>query len=90
MKYYIFYRENDNFDDILNDNSLKNLFDLKLKWKHYLMVGSDHISDETYSYIVIKYGDDLKNMSDIIADRKPVPFVDYTPDRQRPNKFKKL
>lgn len=90
MKYFIFYRESNDFKDILSDACLKKLFQHKLKWKNYLMVGSDKVNDETYSYILLKYGDDLKNKNDVFKDRKPVPFIDYTPDSKRPSKFKNL
>jgi hypothetical protein len=90
MKYYIFYRESDNFHDIMSDNGLKKLFGFQLKWNNYLMLGSDKVSDETYSYILLKYGDDLKNAENIFINRKPIPFVDYTPDKKRPEKFKNL
>lgn len=90
IKYYIFYRENNNFDDILNDMNLKKMFSIKIFWSQYLLVGSEKMTDELYSYILLKYGDDLKNVKDIIPDRKPIPFVDYIPEKNRPEKFKKL
>jgi len=90
MNYFIFYREDDKFDDILSDKNMKKLFGFKLKWKHYLMVGSDKVNNELYSYILLKYGDDMKNMYDIFSDRTPRPFIDYNPDPKRPERFKKL
>ena len=32
MKYYTFYRENNNFDDIEKDNIVKKFADTKIKW----------------------------------------------------------
>lgn len=90
IKYFIFYREDNSFDDILSDANFKKLFCIKIYWSQYLLLGSDKITDELYSYILLKYGDDLKNVKDIIPDRKPIPFVDYTPDKNRPEKFKNL
>jgi hypothetical protein len=90
MKYYIFYREDNNFDDILTDTIIKKLFDFKIKWSQYLMLGSSKVSSETYSYMLLKYGDDLKRKSDIFIDRSPVPRKDYTLDSRRPKKFENL
>ena len=33
MKYYTFYRENDDFEDILKDNILKPIIDTKIKFE---------------------------------------------------------
>lgn len=90
MKYYILYREDDNFDDILSDSNIKKLFLLKIKYHQHIILGGDEIPDDLQSYIMLKYGDDIKDMSNVFIDRKPVPFVDYTPNRDRPEKFKKL
>lgn len=90
MKYYIFYRENDNFDDILFDKSIKKLFNFKIKYNQYLILGGEDIPEDLQSYIMLKYGDDIKDNSNVFIDRKPVPFVDYVPDYNRPKKFKKL
>ena len=90
MKYYIFYREDNKFNDILSDNNIKKLFNLKIKYNQYLILGGEDIPEDLQSYIMLKYGDDIKNNSHIFTDRKPVPFVDYTPERNRPDKFKKL
>jgi hypothetical protein len=88
MKYLIFYREDNSFDDILNDPAISKLFDLKLSYYQHIILGSSKITNEIYSYIIIKYGDDLKNTSDIFIDRSPKPGIDYMQDPKRPNKFK--
>ena len=90
MKYFIFYREDNNFDDILTDKNIKKCFHYKLNWYQYLILGTDSMKDETQSYLVLKYGDDIKDKSYVFPDRKPVPFVDYEPDRKRPKKFTNL
>lgn len=90
MKYFIFYRENDNFDDLLSEKDILKHFSLKLKWHQYLILGSDEICQEYQSYLVLKYGDDLRDKSNIFIDRTPKPFIDYHPDRNRPKKFEKL
>ena len=87
MKYYIFYRENNKFDDILNDSSIKRFISLKLTWFQYLMIGlSDKSNDRHYSYITLKYGEDIRKLDTI--DRTPIPMVDYIPKKDK-NTFSK-
>lgn len=88
MKYYTFYRENNNFKDILNDPILKKNIDEVITWYQHLVIGLFESSktDQTSSYITLKYGDEMKN--DIIKDFSPVPGVDYVPKKDI-NKFKK-
>ena len=90
MKYFTFYRESDDFKDILQDANLKKIFDFKIRYHQHIIIGGEDIPEDIQSYILLKYGDDLKNNIDIFIDRKPVPFIDYTPDPSRPDKFKKL
>lgn len=90
MKYFIIYKEDSNFDEILHDYNIKKLFDFKLRFSQHLILGGEDIPEEVQSYILLKYGDDIKNSKDIFIDRKPLPFIDYTPDSSRPTKFKKL
>ena len=90
MKYYIFYREDSNFDDILHDTNTKKLFEFKIRYSQHLILGGEDIPEDIQSYIMLKYGDDMKDKKDIFIDRKPVPFIDYTPESNRPEKFKKL
>lgn len=85
MKYYTFYRENNNFDDILNDINLKKTIKFKIKWKSYLMIGIPE-DERQFSYITLKYGDDIKPPD--IKDFTPVPGVDYVPKKDK-NKFTK-
>jgi hypothetical protein len=78
MKYYIFFREDNKFDDILKDIILKKLIDQKISWYQHLMIGM--IEDEkTTSYITLKYGDEMVN--EVVKDHSPIPGVDYTPKR---------
>ena len=87
MKTFIFKRQDNNFSDILNDPSLKNIFKTQLSWdKHILLYSEDNIDPEVVSYILLKYGDDIFN----ITDFSPVPYVDYQPDPNRPEKYKNV
>lgn len=75
---YTFYRESNNFDDILNDPVLKKHIHMKISWQGYLRIGLDDYEEKQKSYIILKYGDELKNNC-LVTDRTPVPFVDYQP-----------
>lgn len=78
MKYFTFKRESDNFDDILSDSIIKKLLINKIRWSQHLLVGiSEDGNDGNFSYITLKYGDDM--ITDIVPDRSPVIFKDYTP-----------
>jgi hypothetical protein len=83
MKYYTFYRESNNFDDILSDVIIKKFADTKLHWYKYLMVGiSESIkdSDQYYSLLTLKYGEDM--VSSVCKDFTPVAGVDYIPKKR--------
>ena len=86
MKYYTFYRENNNFDDILNDTIVKKIIDEKLRWYQYLIIGMNEKHEQSFSYITLKYGDEMKQ--ELVKDFTPIPGVDYIPKRDA-NQFKK-
>lgn len=87
MKYYTFYRENNNFDDILQDTNIKKIIKFKIIWYQHLMIGiGNNGNDRHYSYITLKYGEDIK-LPDVM-DRTPIPNVDYIPKKDK-TKFKK-
>ena len=87
MKYYTFYRENNNFDDILNDQIIKKIIDEKLRWFQYLIIGMNEKHEQTFSYITLKYGDEMKQ--ELVKDFSPVPGIDYIPKRDA-NQYKKV
>jgi hypothetical protein len=89
MKYYTFYRENNNFNDLLKDPIVKKIVDIKIRWTNYLMIGIESYSngnDQNFSYITLKYGDDM--VDSLCKDFTPMPNVDYVPDKNT-NKFNK-
>ena len=88
MKYYTFYRENNDFKDILNDPLVKKIADTKIRWYQYLTVGIQDTptNSQSFSLITLKYGDDMKQPD--FADFTPVPGVDYIPKKDA-SKFKK-
>ena len=79
MKYYTFYRENNNFDDILNDQIIKKIIDEKMRWYQYLIIGMNDKHEQTFSYITLKYGDEMKQ--ELVRDFSPIPDVDYIPKK---------
>ena len=79
MKYYTFYRENNNFDDILNDQIIKKIIEEKMRWYQYLIIGMNDKHEQTFSYITLKYGDEMKQ--ELVKDFSPIPGIDYVPKR---------
>ena len=81
MKYYTFYRESNNFDDILNDAMLKKSIDEVIRWYQYLIIGyydSTKASSNSI-YISLTYGDEMTN--NLVKDYSPIPGVDYVPKK---------
>ena len=80
MKYYTFHRESNNFIDILTDNNIKQNVCLKITFRNRLIIGfKNKVEDSILGYIVLKYGDDIVNLTD--KDYTPKPDIDYTPKR---------
>jgi hypothetical protein len=48
------------------------------------------VKPEIESYIMLRYGDDIKTWDHVRKDFSPVPYVDYIPDPKRPEKFKNV
>ena len=82
MKFYTFYRESDNFDDILRDKELKKYIGHKIKWVCHLYIGfvDDKNFEKMVTYINLKYGDDI--VANQFKDYTPIPNVDYIPVRK--------
>jgi hypothetical protein len=89
MKLYIFKRENSKFDDMKKDPVIKKKFKTIMTWRDHIMLGTDQPNDETESYLLLKFGDELITKG-LIPDLTPVPYVDYMPDPNRPEKFKNV
>jgi hypothetical protein len=78
MKYFTFYRESNNFDDILTD--VKKNAKLQIKWGNHLLLGISEVkTDSICSIITLKYGDDMVN--GLTKDFTPKPNIDYIPKR---------
>lgn len=80
MKYTTFYKEDNNFLDILTDPVIKKKIRMRIAFKNYLVLGLE--DEPSVSYMILKYGDDVVNMSDIVPDRTPIMNVDYVPIRK--------
>jgi hypothetical protein len=78
MIHIFIHRESNNFDDILKDVNLKRKILAVIKFTNHLIL--DFKEDEgVISYLLLKYGDDIRSTSQIIPDRTPVMYRDYTP-----------
>ncbi len=88
MKYFTFYRENNNFDDLLTDPILKKLIDTKIRWRYHLVIGisEENDNEKTFSYMTLKYGDEMKKS--LVKDFTPVAGVDYSP--KPPKNYKQV
>jgi hypothetical protein len=81
MKYYTFYRESNNFDDILSDKPVKKIIATKIKWHQHLMIGIHKEGNEqNFSLITLKYGEDMVN--NLTKDFTPIAGVDYMPKKR--------
>jgi hypothetical protein len=80
MKYYTFYRENNNFDDIESDNIVKKFAETKIKWYQHFMIGMRKDgNDQNFSMLTLKYGEDMVN--NLTKDFTPIAGVDYIPKK---------
>jgi hypothetical protein len=75
-QYYIFYRENNIFDDILTDPTIKKHIVERIFWNNHLRIRlRDAKSSMISSYITLKYGDELR--TGLTKDYSPIVGVDY-------------
>lgn len=78
MKTIYFRRESNNFEDILNDPSVKKKIIHRIKWTDHLLLSYNEKNQELTTYIMLKFGDDV--ITDLIPDFSPKMFIDYQPD----------
>lgn len=76
MKHLHFYRENNNFNDLLKDPTVRKVTRTRTTWWQYVSLGVE-ASEGILSYITLKYGDSM--ISSLTKDYSPIPKVDYTP-----------
>ena len=78
---YCFKRESNDFDDIIKDKRFKKHYLTMLRWSNHLLLSlPDDISDETQSFFVLLYGDDLCNPFE--KDFSPVVGIDYVKEKK--------
>lgn len=82
MKYLMFKRESNDFADILSDKVIKKDIRTKIKFVNHLII-SLTTDSKANAYAILKYGDDMINMTDICPDRSPIPGKDYQPERKK-------
>lgn len=85
MKYIVFHRETNKFDDIIKDPNLKNKFKTKIQYSDHLILGfteETNGSSKILSYVMLKYGDDIRDFDRLTIDRSPIMDVDYIPKRK--------
>ena len=78
MKYITFFREDNKFDDIINDVTIKKIVRERTSWSKYLVIGLTD-DEKILSYITLKYGDSIQ--TNHIKNFSPIPFKDYTPKK---------
>ena len=79
-KFYTFYRANNDFSDMLTDVNIKKVIDTKITWWQHLMIGIEESKNSgTFSYITLKYGDEM--IPSLTKDFSPIPGVDYVPKK---------
>lgn len=79
MKHLYFYRESNDFTDLLKDPTVKKVTKEKSTWWQHVVLGV--VAEEgILSYITLKYGDSM--LQSLTKDYSPVINVDYTPDRK--------
>ena len=80
MKYYTFYRESNDFTDILTDPNVKSNICTKMQWKNQLLIGFKYgVDDSVLGFIVLKYGDAMVPLTN--KDYTPKPNIDYIPKK---------
>ena len=81
MKEFLIVRASNNFDDILKDPNLKKKFSAIMQYNNSLLVQLDE-DDSIISYMLLKYGEDIVDLTGVIPDRTPVAGKDYTIQRK--------
>ena len=81
MKEFLIVRSSNNFDDILKDPNLKKKFSAIMQYDNSLLIQLSE-DDSAVSYMLLKYGDDMVDLTSVFPDRTPVPGKDYTVQRR--------
>lgn len=79
MKTFIFHRENNNFDDVLKDKTIKSVIVEKYQFDEHLIIRVKDEPEGVHAYITLLFSEELKSMRDLVPDRTPKPKIDYIP-----------
>ena len=83
MKTFIFHRENNNFDDVLKDKTIKSVLVEKYQFDEHLIIRVKDKPEGVHAYITLLFSEELVNMKDLVPDRTPKPNIDYIPKRNK-------
>ena len=85
MKNFLFYRESNDFTDILTDANIKKQIKCEMTFTNHLILGiaQNKETDKVTSYLMLKYGEDMIDFKHLIPDRTPIPLVDYVPEKKK-------
>ena len=81
MKTFIFQRENENFDDVLKDKNIKKYITERYRFSGHLIIRVEDVP-AALAYITLMFSEELVSMQNLVVDRTPKPYVDYTPKRR--------
>jgi hypothetical protein len=87
MKYLVFHRESNNFDDIIKEVKQYKI-GFRTKFSKHLIIGFTEPFEHIQSLFILKYGDDLISFNNLCPDRSPIVDKDYTPIKT-PSKFRR-
>lgn len=82
MKTFVFNRENNKFDDILKDRVIKPAIREKYQFAEHLIIRVED-KPEVLAYLTLIFSEELKSMKDLVPDRTPKPYIDYTPRKNK-------
>lgn len=81
MKTFVFHRENNNFDDVLNDKVIKPAIRERYRFDEHLIIRVDD-RPEVLAYLTLIFSEELMSMKDLVPDRTPKPYIDYAPKKK--------
>ena len=81
MKTFIFKREDNNFDDILKDKNIKGAVKETYTFNEHLILRLEE-KPEVLAYITLMFSEEFISMKDLVPDRTPRPYIDYTPKKK--------
>ena len=81
MKTFIFHRENNKFDDILKDKNIKSAIKETYTFDGHLIIRLEE-KPEVLAYITLMFSEEFVSMKDLVPDRTPKPYIDYTPKKK--------